>query len=415
MKTLQGLPLSAYRIFYDGESAAAAQVAQRLCGWLLRDHAVRLPVQAGTAAGGCILLGGTAAHYGDGALCELDGNICVMGADVAGLTAAAAQLVACLAASGGDCRISTTPMRFSLQERAEYERDATAFLPTYHGALHVEERELTLARKRAVLRDVRERPFVIAHRGEHVFYPENSLEGAISTWRCGADSVEVDIQRSADGVWMCMHDSNVMRTTNAADFIGKAGYPASEQLCDWSFAQLRTLRLRDAYGALTPFPIPTLQEILHACDGRIYLHLDKRFDVESDVFPEMEREGVLDCVYLCNHVSFCMVPTYRKHFAARGVILENMTRPRGTQSAEDVIAEMLPCFPDVTPAMIPLGDYIKHGAHERALIARYGDRIRFGAWFLRDFDDEMFWRTARAEGIGIFMTDHPIDLIALSL
>jgi hypothetical protein len=223
----------------------------------------------------------------------------------------------------------------------------------------------------------------------------------------------VDIQKSADGVWMCMHDSDLRRVTNAADLLGSEGYPSSPQLCDWSFAQLRTLRLKDAYGVLTPFVIPTMQEILRACDGRIYVHLDKAFSVTDEIFPVMEALGVYQCVYLVNHIGIHEVLKENLHFAKKGVRLDNLTRPRRGVTVDEVIDTMLKNEGRVTPAVIPLGDYILHGEKECELARCFGDRIRFGAWFLRDFDYEALWREARESGISIFMTDHPLDVIAL--
>ena len=76
---------------------------------------------------------------------------------------------------------------------------------------------------------------------------------------------------------------------------------------------------------------------------------------------------------------------------------------------------MLENLSHITPALIPFGDYVGHTDEITALIAKHKDRLRFGAWFLRDFDYEALWRKARTQGISIFMTDHPLDLIGLSL
>lgn len=417
--SLLGKSLACYSILYDSAHAAASTVASYLQKWLRARCGAALPLctTAPADASGILIRPLPHAAYGEGALCAQNGSILVQGNDVVGLCEAAARLVDVLSNAKTDICAAALDFHTTLPPREAYEKNADGFLPCYHRAQAAPGADLSLAEKHRALNDPTGRPFVIAHRGEHVFYPENSLECALSAWRGGADAVEVDIQKSADGVWVCMHDADVTRTTNAADLLGTAGYPISPRLCDWTLAQLRTLRLTDAYGALTPFPIPTLEEILRACDGRIFLHLDKAFSVAQDIFPFMEQVGVFDCVYLVNHVAIEDILLLKDHFAERGIRLNNLTRPRRSrgQTAPQILPTILENLPHVTPAVIPHGDYVDHDDEITALVARYRDRVRFGAWFLRDFDYEALWQKARAEGISIFMTDHPLDLIALRL
>lgn len=50
------------------------------------------------------------------------------------------------------------------------------------------------------------RPLVIAHRTCPRDAPENSLEGIARATELGADVVEVDVRRTADGVPVLVHD-----------------------------------------------------------------------------------------------------------------------------------------------------------------------------------------------------------------
>lgn len=413
---LLGVPLSRYTIHCNLSHAAANAAARRLREWLYTHCNADLVLSDSTPApdDACILIDPDPhAAYGEGALCANGGQVCIRGNDIVGLTEAAAYLTHCLV--HGKATKTALCYRTKLPERAGYVANAAAFAPCYRHAHPAPHHPLTLAEKRQALRDPAGRLFVIAHRGEHVFYPENSLESALSAWLCGADAVEVDIQKSADGVWMCMHDTDVTRTTNAAALLGKDGYPHSPLLCDWTYAQLRTLRLKDACGTLTPFPIPTLEEIMRACDGRIFMHLDKPFTVAEDVFPYMEALGIYDCVYLVNHVGVNEILRLKDHFADRGIRLESICRPRREMTLAKTLPVLLENLPHVTPALIPYGDYVGHTEEITALIQTHKNQLRFGAWFLRDFDYEALWRKAHAEGISIFMTDHPLDLIALGL
>jgi glycerophosphoryl diester phosphodiesterase len=63
------------------------------------------------------------------------------------------------------------------------------------------------------LLDLTARP-VIGHRGAAAHAPENTLEAFRLALRLGADALEFDIRRSADGEAMVFHDSTLDRTTD---------------------------------------------------------------------------------------------------------------------------------------------------------------------------------------------------------
>ena len=50
---------------------------------------------------------------------------------------------------------------------------------------------------------------VVAHRGDWRNFPENSLEGIENAIKMGVDIVELDVQRTQDGVLILMHDEIV--------------------------------------------------------------------------------------------------------------------------------------------------------------------------------------------------------------
>lgn len=54
---------------------------------------------------------------------------------------------------------------------------------------------------------------LIAHRGFTARYPENTIAGIAAAVEAGARWVEFDIQLSADGVPVLMHDATLVRTT----------------------------------------------------------------------------------------------------------------------------------------------------------------------------------------------------------
>jgi glycerophosphoryl diester phosphodiesterase len=59
------------------------------------------------------------------------------------------------------------------------------------------------------------RPLVFAHRGGRALGPENTLVALDIGFAAGADGAEFDVQLSADGQVVVMHDTTLDRTTNA--------------------------------------------------------------------------------------------------------------------------------------------------------------------------------------------------------
>ena len=55
--------------------------------------------------------------------------------------------------------------------------------------------------------------FVVGHRGALALAPENTIAAFESGLRVGVDAVEFDVQRTADGVPIVIHDDTLDRTT----------------------------------------------------------------------------------------------------------------------------------------------------------------------------------------------------------
>lgn len=74
-------------------------------------------------------------------------------------------------------------------------------------------RHTALSRKLA--RQAADLPLVIAHRGDPIGFPENTLAAFRSALDQGADLVELDFRQSADGHLVVIHDRTVDRTTDS--------------------------------------------------------------------------------------------------------------------------------------------------------------------------------------------------------
>lgn len=97
----------------------------------------------------------------------------------------------------------------------------------------------------------------IGHRGACGHAPENTLSSIEHAIALGCVLAELDVQRTADGSLILLHDERVDRTTNGQGFIAQM-----------TLADIRKL---DAGGGQT---IPTLEEALATAGGRIGLILE---------------------------------------------------------------------------------------------------------------------------------------------
>lgn len=95
-------------------------------------------------------------------------------------------------------------------------------------------------------------PTIVAHRGIHDGYPENSLAAFEDAARVGLEWVECDVWPTADGIPVIIHDETLDRTTTGKGIVW------------WQrFDQLRDLRLRRADGTVDESSrIPSLADIV---------------------------------------------------------------------------------------------------------------------------------------------------------
>ncbi len=89
---------------------------------------------------------------------------------------------------------------------------------------------------------------VIAHRGGAGLRPENTLAAFSHAVAIGADVLEMDVQLTADGTIVCMHDRTVDRTTNGrgrVDAMSLSELQALDAGYRWSRDGGRTYPFRD--------------------------------------------------------------------------------------------------------------------------------------------------------------------------
>jgi glycerophosphoryl diester phosphodiesterase len=120
------------------------------------------------------------------------------------------------------------------------------------------------------------RPLVISHAACGGHAPENTLAGVRAALQIGADAIEIDVQASADGIPVLMHDLTLDRTTS-----GKG------DLASFTAEQLSTL---DAGGE----PVPTFAQTLELTGARALLVAEiKRSGCEEALANVVRSAGAL--------------------------------------------------------------------------------------------------------------------------
>jgi glycerophosphoryl diester phosphodiesterase len=111
------------------------------------------------------------------------------------------------------------------------------------------------------------KPYVMAHRGNRVVCPENTLPAFERALLDGADILETDLHLSADGVFVCIHDATVDRTTNGAGAV-------AEKTLD----ELKSLRAAAGMAGFESARIPTLEEMARLLPADRALALELKTD-----------------------------------------------------------------------------------------------------------------------------------------
>jgi len=109
-------------------------------------------------------------------------------------------------------------------------------------------------------------PMICGHRGgAQELYPENSIAGLAYILSKMPAFFEVDPRLTKDSVAVVLHDATLDRTTN-----GKG------KLADYTWEEVKKLRLRNSKGQVTDYGIHTLDEVLQWAKGKTILMLDKK-------------------------------------------------------------------------------------------------------------------------------------------
>lgn len=134
---------------------------------------------------------------------------------------------------------------------------------------------------------------VTCHRGNSQAAPENTIPALEEAIKEAGDYAEIDVQQTKDGVIVLMHDSNLKRTTGLNQYIW-----------DVDFQQLQTLDAGSWFDSkFAHTKIPTLEETLEFCKGRINLNIEIKATKHSQ---ELEKR-VIDLIEEYDFLEQCVI------------------------------------------------------------------------------------------------------------
>jgi len=125
--------------------------------------------------------------------------------------------------------------------------------------------------------------YVVAHRGVHDNIPENTLPAYEKAIEIGADFVEIDVRKTRDGRLVCIHNNSI------------EGYVEGlkDRVKDMPFDTLRALDFGIRVGPQWKGThIPTYEEALDTCRGRIGVYLDVKDATLEELIPPIRERGM---------------------------------------------------------------------------------------------------------------------------
>jgi len=123
---------------------------------------------------------------------------------------------------------------------------------------------------------------VIAHRGASAYALENSFEAFNKAIELKAPMIETDIQETADGQLVLMHDANLDRTTHSKGAIKKM-----------TMDQIRSIKLRNNED------IPLLDDVLRTLGEKVGFDLEIKVEnIEKKVNDLIDQFQLIDKIII---------------------------------------------------------------------------------------------------------------------
>ena len=123
---------------------------------------------------------------------------------------------------------------------------------------------------------------ITAHRGSSVTAPENTIPAIEKAMEEMADSVEIDVQMTSDGVIVLGHDASLKRVAGV-----------NRSIASMTFAQLEQLDVGSWFSkSYEGTRIPAISEVLELCSQKIGLNIEIKYVGKNSELPEKTAEMI---------------------------------------------------------------------------------------------------------------------------
>lgn len=131
---------------------------------------------------------------------------------------------------------------------------------------------------------------VVAHRGDSIDAPENTIPAFEKAIDLNVDYIELDVEETKDGVVVVTHDHNLKRRT---------GYDA--YIWDLTYDEVEQLDASKGYKNYSDVKIPTLDEVLKLSKGKVKVLIELKMnnhdeDIASKVVDIIKDNDMIDNV-----------------------------------------------------------------------------------------------------------------------
>ncbi len=126
-------------------------------------------------------------------------------------------------------------------------------------------------------------PHLVAHRGQMENYPENTLAALEAALQCGACYIEFDVQCTADGEFVVIHDAELERTT------GVKG-----NLFEMTYQQLENIRAHEPARFAQAFyneRIPSLNDVIRLLQR--YPKANAFVEIKEETLKQFGTESIM--------------------------------------------------------------------------------------------------------------------------
>ncbi|MDH7459933.1 glycerophosphodiester phosphodiesterase family protein [Chitinophagaceae bacterium 26-R-25] len=231
---------------------------------------------------------------------------------------------------------------------------------------------------------------VIAHRGDHLVYPENTLAAYAEAIRNGADYVEIDLRTTKDGHMISLHNSSVEHMTGTKGAIK-----------EMTLNEVLALKIKSNQSSdTTTYHIPTFEQILQLCKDKIYIYIDFKDATAAAAYSLLKKYGMEHqvLVYINAEDQFKDWRTVCRDMPLMLRVPDEIKTPEGlkqfvTQSKPDVLDGS---WDDYSPEMVQM---VKS--------------LHLTLWpdIQSSNENAADWDKAVLKGFNGLQTDHPLALI----